>query len=85
MAKGKSIRILIPDCNPKNVIEVTMPSWDGIAFRIKRDYLQTAKDIVALKQCGVYFLYGVEKTSDGMFLQKIYVGQGVLRQNGKGV
>ena len=85
MAKGKSIRILIPDCNLQNVIEVTMPSWDGIAFRIKREYLHTAKDIAALKQCGVYFLYGATKTSAGEYSQKVYVGQGVLRQNGKGV
>lgn len=85
MGKGKSIRIIIPDGNLQNAIEITMPSWDGIAFRIKREYLQTAKNITELKQCGVYFLYGKEKTSSGMCLQKVYVGQGVLRQNGKGV
>lgn len=85
MAKGKSIRILIPECNLQNAIEVTMPSWDGIAFCIKREYLQAAKDIAALKQCGVYFLYGTTKTSAGVYSQKVYVGQGVLRQNGKGV
>ena len=85
MAKLKSINVIIPDGDPLNAIKIGMSSWNGFAFRVKRGHLQSAKNVAELKQCGVYFLYGEEKSESGQIRRKIYVGQGVLRQNGEGV
>lgn len=85
MGKGKSIKIVVPDGDPLNPIKVEMSSWLGFAFRIKRECLPFAKNIPELKQCGVYFLYGEVRNTSGQMCRKIYIGQGVLRQNGEGV
>lgn len=85
MTKGKSIKIIVQDGDPLNPIKIEMSSWLGFAFRIKRERIQAAKGLPELKQCGVYFLYGEVKNTSGQIRRKIYIGQGVLRQNGEGV
>ena len=59
---------------------ITIPTWDGTLYRVRRDDLNLFKSDPMLKQCGIYLLFG-EK--DGKPV--VYIGQANARKNGKGV
>ena len=82
--KMQSLKIVPVDGDLTHILELSLRPGNGRAFQIKRDMLMMAKDIAALKQCGIYFLYG-ETKRDGKLIRKVYVGQAVSRKNGEGV
>lgn len=80
----QSLKVVPVDGNMTHILELSLRPGNGRAFLIKRDMLTLAKDITALKQCGIYFLYG-ETRREGKLFRKVYVGKAVSRKNGKGV
>ena len=85
MAIGKSITIKLPEGNLDGCIEISLGSWTGIAFRIRRDNIAAYKRNERLKQSGVYFLYGETINEQGETIKRVYIGQGGKRKNGQGV
>ena len=85
MAIGKSITIKLPEGNLDGCIEISLGSWTGIAFRIRRDNIDAYKRNERLKQSGVYFLYGETINEQGETIKRVYIGQGGKRKNGQGV
>ena len=59
---------------------ITIPTWDGTLYRVRRDDLNSFKSDTMLKQCGIYLLFG-EKGGKPV----VYIGQANARKNGKGV
>ena len=43
---------------------ITIPTWDGTLYRVRRDDLNLFKSDPMLKQCGIYLLFG-EKRQKG--------------------
>ena len=58
-----------------------MANWTGIAYKIPRTALDKCKDLDILKQSGVYFLFGTDKSDNAV----VYIGQAGVRKNGKGL
>ena len=75
------------------VYEVSLKNWRGQSilrfpgrvFHLSRKTLNATKNIKALKQCGVYLLYGITASNHGDLFYNIYVGQANLRKNGEAV
>ena len=84
MQKKQALKVVPVDGDMTHVLGVSLRPGNGMAFLIKREMLSIAKDIAALKQCGIYFLYG-EVKQEGKLIRKVYVGQAVSRKNGEGV
>lgn len=82
--KMQSLKVVPVDGDMSHILELSLRPGNGRAFQIRRDMLSMAKDIPALKQCGIYFLYG-EMKQEGNRVRKVYVGQAVSRKNGEGV
>ena len=59
--------------------------FPGRVFHLSRKTLNATKNIKALKQCGVYLLYGITANSHGELFYNIYVGQANVRKNGEAV
>lgn len=82
MAKGKTIQLYLIDGTPKGRIKCSLANWTGVAYKIPRTALEQAKNIEALKQTGVYFLFS---TSDETQENIVYIGQAGVRKNGEGI
>ncbi len=80
MPQGSYIHTHMPDEDANGTLICTMTTWDGKLYRIPRSKLDDYKNDTLLKQCGIYFLFGV---SNGY--KAAYIGQGIVRSNGKGV
>ena len=80
--RGKSINLFLMDGITAGRIKCTLANWTGVAYKIPRTELEKCKDIVILKQSGVYFLYG---TSDDTGENVVYIGQAGVRKNGEGL
>ena len=80
--RGKSINLFLMDGEASGRIKCTLANWTGIAYKIPRTELDRCKDISALKQSGVYFLFG---TSDDTGSNVVYIGQAGARKNGEGI
>ena len=73
--------------------EICLTNWRGQSilrfpgrvFHLSRKTLNATKNIKALKQCGVYLLYGITANSHGELFYNIYVGQANVRKNGEAV
>ena len=80
--RGKSINLFLMDGEASGRIKCTLANWTGIAYRIPRTELDRCKEREALKQSGVYFLFG---TSDTTGKGVVYIGQAGARKNGEGI
>ncbi len=69
------------DANSPGLIECTLPNWMGLIYKIPRDTLGKAKDILYLYQTGIYFLFGESEAGEPM----VYIGKGDVLRNGRGV
>jgi hypothetical protein len=70
------------DATPTGRVKATLANWTGVAYRIPRTELDKCDDIDALKQSGVYFLFGTVEESDA---DVVYIGQASVRKNGEGI
>lgn len=79
---GKSINLFLMDGDPNGRIKCTLANWTGVAYKIPRTMLDEARNIDALKQTGVYLLFGADPTTDEPV---VYIGQAAARKNGLGI
>lgn len=79
---GKSINLFLMDGDPNGRIKCTLANWTGVAYKIPRTMLDKARNIDALKQTGVYLLFGADPTTDEPV---VYIGQAAARKNGLGI
>lgn len=81
MAGNKSfINITLLNGTAEGALKCVNKAHDGIIYRIKRDDVNNYTDEAELKQCGIYFLFGIR---DGK--STVYIGQANTRKNGNGV
>ncbi|MDD2650748.1 MAG: GIY-YIG nuclease family protein [Candidatus Cloacimonetes bacterium] len=64
-------------------VKCTLANWTGVAYKIPRTKLDDFKERDDLKQCGVYFLFGISEKKEGK--DTAYIGQAKARNNGEGV
>jgi len=76
---GRAINIFLINGDPSGFIQCTLEYRTGVAYKIPRYDLHKCGNRDHLRQNGVYFLFG--KPDD----QVVYIGQGGVRENGKGV
>lgn len=76
MARGKNISVFLIDGVANGKIKAQISNWNGIAYKIPREFLSECKDLDAFQQSGVYFLFGYKS---------VYVGQAEVRKSGKGI
>lgn len=69
------------DGEPSGRMKCSLANWTGIAYKIPRTALDKCKDLDILKQSGVYFLFGTDKSDNAV----VYIGQAGARKNGKGL
>ena len=81
MARGKVISVYLIDGEANGKIKASISNWNGIAYKIPRTALDKCKDLDILKQSGVYFLFGTDKSDNAV----VYIGQAGARKNGKGL
>lgn len=82
MPRSKSINLFLMDGEPTGKIKCSLANWTGVAYKIPRSMLDSARSIKALNQTGVYMLFGADpETGDSA----VYIGQAVVRKNGEGV
>ncbi len=81
MHRGKTIKLFLIDGEASGRIKCSLTNWTGIAYKIPRTSLEKCKDIEMLKQSGVYFLFGTDKSDNAA----VYIGQAGMRKNGKGL
>ncbi|MDD7593086.1 MAG: GIY-YIG nuclease family protein [Peptoniphilaceae bacterium] len=79
---GKSINLLLMDGDPSGRVKCSLANWTGVAYRIPRTMLDKARNIEALKQTGVYLLFGADPKTDEPV---VYIGQAAVRKNGLGI
>ncbi|MCI7305705.1 MAG: GIY-YIG nuclease family protein [Trueperella sp.] len=79
---GKSINLFLMDGDPNGRIKCSLANWTGVAYKIPRTMLDKARNIEALKQTGVYLLFGADPTTDEPV---VYIGQAAVRKNGMGI
>lgn len=79
---GRNINLYLMDSDPKERIKATLANWTGVAYKIPRTAIEKSRSIAALKQSGVYFLFGTDEETDKDI---VYIGQANLRSNGNGV
>ncbi|MDL2232506.1 GIY-YIG nuclease family protein [Ruminococcaceae bacterium OttesenSCG-928-L11] len=79
---GKNFSYFLMDDIPNGRVKCTFANWTGVAYRIPRVALDKCKDRPDLQQSGVYFLFGVDETTDE---NVVYVGQADVRKNGNGL
>lgn len=82
MNRGCTIEIFLVDGDPASICKYTYKNRTILGYKVPRTKLDEAKYIAALKQTGVYFLFG---TDDSTGSPLVYVGQAVHRQNGEGL
>lgn len=69
------------DGEPSGRMKCSLANWTGIAYKIPRTALDKCKNLDILKQSGVYFLFGTDKSDNAV----VYIGQAGARKNGKGL
>lgn len=81
MPRSKTIKLFLMDGEPSGRMKCSLANWTGIAYKIPRTALDKCKDLDLLKQSGVYFLFGTDKSDNAV----VYIGQAGARKNGKGL
>lgn len=81
MVRGKTIKLFFMDGDASGRVKCSIANWTGVAYKIPRTMLDDCQDMKALKQSGVYFLFG----TDGDDQPVVYVGQAGSRKNGEGL
>ena len=81
MTRSKTLKLFLIDGEPSGRIKCSLANWTGIAYKIPRTSLDKCKDLDLLKQSGVYFLFGTDKSDNAV----VYIGQAGVRKNGKGL
>jgi hypothetical protein len=81
MPRSKTLKLFLIDGEPSGRIKCSLANWTGIAYKIPRTTLDKCKDMDLLKQSGVYFLFGTDKSDNAV----VYIGQAGMRKNGKGL
>lgn len=81
MPRSKTIKLFLMDGEPSGRMKCSLANWTGIAYKISRTALDKCKDLDILKQSGVYFLFGTDKSDNAV----VYIGQAGARKNGKGL
>lgn len=81
MPRSKTIKLFLMDGEPSGRMKCSLANWTGIAYKIPRTALDKCKDLDILKQSGVYFLFGTDKSDNAV----VYIGQTGARKNGKGL
>ena len=81
MPRSKTLKLFLIDGEPSGRIKCSLANWTGIAYKIPRTSLDKCKDLDLLKQSGVYFLFGTDKSDNAV----VYIGQAGVRKNGKGL
>ena len=81
MPRSKTLKLFLIDGEPSGRIKCSLANWTGIAYKIPRTALDKCKDMDLLKQSGVYFLFGTDKSDNAV----VYIGQAGMRKNGKGL
>lgn len=81
MARAKTLRLYLMDGVMNGRVKCTLANWTGIAYKIPSIAIKKCKDIDALKQSGVYFLFGTNDKDE----KTVYVGQAGTRKNGEGL
>ena len=71
MPRSKTLKLFLMDGEPSGRIKCSLANWTGIAYKIPRTALDRCKDLDILKQSGVYFLFGTDKTDNAV----VYIGQ----------
>ena len=79
---GKSINLFLMDGDPNGRIKCSLANWTGVAYKIPRTMLDKARGINALRQTGVYLLFGADAKTDEPV---VYIGQAAVRKNGQGI
>ncbi len=80
--RNRSINLLLMDEVANGLVKCSLANWTGLTYKIPRTELDKCKEIPALKQTGVYFLFG---RSDETGEEVVYVGQAGIRKNGEGI
>lgn len=80
MGQQQVMTVLMDDGTPRGTLKIDLATWDCAMYRIARNDLQNYTNDQALKNCGIYFLVGVQNG-----IPAVYVGQANSRNNGKGV
>lgn len=81
MPRSKTLKLFLMDGEPSGRIKCSLANWTGIAYKIPRTALDKCKEMEILKQSGVYFLFGTDKSDNAV----VYIGQAGIRKNGKGL
>lgn len=81
MTTSKNINYFLIDGKSDGRIKCTFLNWTGLIYKVPRTYLDECKNIEAMKNTGIYFLFG--KTDDDE--NCVYVGQARIRKNGEGL
>ena len=81
MPRSKTIKLFLMDGEPSGRMKCSLANWTGIAYKIPRTAVDKCKDLDILKQSGVYFLFGTDKSDNAV----VYIGQAGARKNGKGL
>ena len=79
--RGKNINLFLIDGIPSGRIKCSLSNWTGIVYKIPKVMIDASKEIDALQQSGVYFLFGVNSNGDDI----VYIGQAGNRKNKKGL
>lgn len=75
-ATPKTIQVFLMDGDAQGRIKTTISNFTGMAYKIPRDKLSSAKEITQLAHSGIYFLFGQDC---------VYVGQAGYRQRGNAI
>lgn len=81
VTRGKNINLFLIDGNPTGRIKCSLSNWTGIVYKIPKVMINDCKEIDALQQSGVYFLFGVNNKGEDI----VYIGQAGTRKNKKGL
>lgn len=81
MKFGKNINLFLIDSEETGRIKCTLSNWTGEIYKIPRKKLEESKSRKELNYTGVYILIGKDENEK----DTVYIGQGNLRKNGKGV
>lgn len=81
MVRGKTIKLFFMDGDASGRVKCSIANWTGVAYKIPKTMLDECQDMKALKQSGVYFLFGTDSDEQPV----VYVGQAGSRKNGEGL
>ena len=60
MVRGKTIKLFFMDGDASGRVKCSIANWTGVAYKIPKTMLDECQDMKALKQSGVYFLFGTD-------------------------